>query len=430
LFGTPGAAALYCVAGLLVALPESAWTTGRLGRAMVRGEGAFLLGMAVLQAWPGRGSWQGATSGGGAGSLTSMVRQMAQTPQPGWLSSWLSAFGQFDATHGWAVNLFIVIVLGALGLALLVADRRLLPATMVATVVICLADWVLVQDLGFLGGVGTDPNSMVPMALFVVAGCLGMLSTPELAAPRRSVVPASVATVAGTDDEASGRPWWDRLAPLYLARALAAVAAAAVVLVGAVPMVAAAADPHADPILAEAVDGTPDVVNVPAPGFDLLDQSGRPVSLASLRGRTIALTFLDPVCTSDCPVIAQEFRAADALLGIDSRRVVFAAIVANPVYRAVDFTDAFDRQEGLDRMPNWLFLTGSVDALQTVWDAYGVEAEVEPAGAMVDHSELAYLIDGRGRTREVLSADPGDGDAANSSFSVYLANALEHVLGT
>ena len=28
---------------------------------------------------------------------------------------------------------------------------------------LCLADWVLVEDLGFLGGVGTDPNTMVPI---------------------------------------------------------------------------------------------------------------------------------------------------------------------------------------------------------------------------------------------------------------------------
>ena len=46
-----------------------------------------------------------------------MVQQMAQTPQPSFLSSWLAAFGRFDAAHGWAVNLFAVIALAASGLA-------------------------------------------------------------------------------------------------------------------------------------------------------------------------------------------------------------------------------------------------------------------------------------------------------------------------
>src|SRR5262245_11867030 len=34
-----------------------------------------------------------------------------------------------------------------------------------------------------------------------------------------------------------------------------------------------------------------------APGFTLTDQSGRPVSLASFRGRTVVLTFMDSHCT-------------------------------------------------------------------------------------------------------------------------------------
>jgi hypothetical protein len=47
---------IYAVAGALIALPERAWRTRRLGQLMTAGAGLFLLGMAVLQAWPGRGS--------------------------------------------------------------------------------------------------------------------------------------------------------------------------------------------------------------------------------------------------------------------------------------------------------------------------------------------------------------------------------------
>ncbi|MGA2520922.1 MAG: SCO family protein [Acidimicrobiales bacterium] len=424
LFGTPGAALLYCVAGALVALPESAWTGPRLGRIMARCTGAFLLGMALLEAWPGRGSWQGSSPRAPTGTLTTMVRQMAQTSQPGPLATLLRAFGRFDAAHGFAVNLVVVVVLAGTGVAFCVADRRvLLPAT-VAVVVLCAADWVLVQDLGFFGGVGTDPNSMVPTIVLVTAAYLAFAR----AGARAVVVEPTVAEPAVAAVAGGGRPWWDRLTPGYLNRLAAGTAAMGIVLVGAIPMAAASVNPHADPILAEAVDGTPDITNVAAPAFDLVDQRGRPVSLSSLRGRTIALTFLDPVCTSDCPVIAQAFHAADTLLGADARKVVFAAVVANPIYRAVSFTDAFDRQEGLERVPNWLFLTGSLPSLQAVWARYGVEVDVSGGGAMVDHSDLAYLIDADGHTREVLSADPGDGTAAHSSFSVYLANALEHVI--
>src|SRR5271166_2064295 len=59
LFGAPGAVLLYCAAGVLIALPERAYATPRLGRIVLGIGGAFLIGMALLQAWPGRGYWQG-----------------------------------------------------------------------------------------------------------------------------------------------------------------------------------------------------------------------------------------------------------------------------------------------------------------------------------------------------------------------------------
>jgi cytochrome oxidase Cu insertion factor (SCO1/SenC/PrrC family) len=81
-------------------------------------------------------------------------------------------------------------------------------------------------------------------------------------------------------------------------------------------------------------------------------------------------------------------------------------------------------------MRNWLFLTGSLSALRAVWEHYGIAVQIGPAGAMAAHSDLAYLIDARGYTREVLSTEPGNGSASSSSFSVYLAAALDRVAHT
>jgi hypothetical protein len=76
LSGAPGAALLYAVAGALLALPARNWRTPRLGRALLGGLGAFLIGMAILQAWPGRGFWQG-TSAGQPGTLAGLVQTLA-----------------------------------------------------------------------------------------------------------------------------------------------------------------------------------------------------------------------------------------------------------------------------------------------------------------------------------------------------------------
>ena len=81
------------------------------------------------------------------------------------LAGWVSSFASFTAAHGFAVNLSAVIALTAIGAGLLTAGGgrpALLRLTVIALVVLCLADWVLVEDLGFFGGLGTDPNSMIP----------------------------------------------------------------------------------------------------------------------------------------------------------------------------------------------------------------------------------------------------------------------------
>ena len=427
LFGAPGAALLYVVAGGLVALPERAWTTRRLGRAVIGSIGAFLLVMAAMQAWPGRGFWQG-TVGGRPGTLAGMVHQMATTPQPSWMASIVSSFGSFVGTNGFAVNLFAVIVLAAIGAAF-VSGRMLYPA-LVALMAFGLADWLLVEDLGVWGGTGTDPNSMIPLVLLAVGGYLAVTRVPaEVAeATEAAPEPAPAPTPAPAEPTGHSRRWWEWVDPGYAGRMAAALGALFVVSVGTAPMVAAVTDSRADPALAESVDGPPVVTDGPAPAFHLVDQAGRPVSLADLRGYTVALTFLDPVCTTDCPVIAQEFRVADQMLGPSADRVRFVAIATNPDYHSVGVLAAFDRKEGLDAQSNWLFMTGTETVLHTVWDEFGVAADVAPAGGMVAHSDVTYVIDGSGSTRRVLDSDPGAGDADHTSFSSLLASELTQVM--
>jgi cytochrome oxidase Cu insertion factor (SCO1/SenC/PrrC family) len=424
LFGAPGAVLIYCVAGVLVALPDRRWATPRTGRIVLAASGVFFIAMAVLQAWPGRGYWQGrlsATNHGG--TLAGMVAQMARTPQPGFLASWVSSFGRFDSAHGWAVNLVVVIFVGGIGVALCTGRRRVVLPAVIAAVVFCLADWVLVEDLGFLGGNGTDPNSMVPTALVLVAGYVAMVRLPV---PIIETAPAEAPSSAPAAAP-ERRGWWEWVTPGYLLRMFAALGAVVVVLVGTAPMTLAATNPNADPIISQALNGTPNIVDTPAPPFSLTNQRGAPVSLSSLRGHTIALTFLDPVCTSDCPLIAQEFRQADERLGSLSAKVDFVAIVANPIYRSISFTNAFDRQEGLAHMGNWLYLTGSLSQLRRVWNSYGVLVETSGAGAMVAHSDLAFVIDGRGHERAEMEDDPGAGGPQSSSFSSLLLARISAV---
>src|SRR5664280_2153510 len=133
LFGSPGAVLSYVVAGTLLALRDNSWETTKLGKGLLRGIGLFFIGMGILQAWPGRGFWSGqADPTATPGTLAVMVRQMAQISQPPLLSSWVRSFGSFDASHGWAVNLFAVLFLVGIGTSFVSGNRRLLRVGIVA----------------------------------------------------------------------------------------------------------------------------------------------------------------------------------------------------------------------------------------------------------------------------------------------------------
>jgi len=424
LFGAPGAVLLYSVAGLLIALPERAWRTRRPGRLTLGGLGLFLVGMAVLQAWPGRGFWQG-TSHGQPGSLTAMVQAMASTPQPGVLSSWVNAFAVFDARHGFAVNLFVVAALALTGAAFLSGRPRLIRPVLIGFSVLCVADWVLIEDFGFFGGLGTDPNSMLPMILLATGGYLALAGVPAVAAePDLAAEPAA--------------RWRDRVRLAAAPRSLAAASfssvvsagAVAMIVIGAAPMAAAQASPVADTILAQAIDGSSAALSYRAPGFSLTDQNGRTVTLPSLRGKVVLLTFLDPVCSTDCPLIGAEFRQASQLLATDARQIELVAVNYNPLYTQVSYLKAYDREVGLGGVPNWRYLTGSRTELQAVWHSYGLPVQILPAGSMIGHGDYVFAIDQNGQVRREFDFDPGPGTASTrSSFAAELADTARQLLG-
>ena len=187
----------------------------------------------------------------------------------------------------------------------------------------------------------------------------------------------------------------------------------------------------ADAILAQSIDGSSDPVNFPAPAFSLTDQHSQIVTLASLRGKVVLLTFLDDTCSVDCPLIAQEFRQAGQLLGAEGARVELVAINYNPLNTQVSYIQAFDRQEGMDGVQDWLYLTGTLAQLQQIWRQYAIAPpEILPAGAMIAHGDYAFVIDQAGHIREELDFDSGPGTQATmSSFAAELTDAAQQLLG-
>jgi cytochrome oxidase Cu insertion factor (SCO1/SenC/PrrC family) len=140
-----------------------------------------------------------------------------------------------------------------------------------------------------------------------------------------------------------------------------------------------------------------------APDFTLTDESGKKISLAALRGRSVLLTFIDPFCRDFCP------REASVLTEAASQLEPAPVIVSVSVDPWADTAKNFT----LDRIhwrldANWHWATGSWNELAKVWKPYGVGVQVtrkKIAGVSVryiTHTGAAYLIDPHGFERALF----------------------------
>ena len=162
----------------------------------------------------------------------------------------------------------------------------------------------------------------------------------------------------------------------------------------------------------------------PSPQFSLTNHVGQPVSLDSLQGRVVVLTFLYTYCPDVCPIITTQLRDVQQELADDSSRVEFVAISVDPERDTVEAA-----QEYLDRWKlanEWQYLVGDRETLAPVWQSYFVDPYAEdpggetptpePRGAvdalsaaiaeryLVIHSAPVFLIDSEGRRRVVFTS--------------------------
>lgn len=133
-----------------------------------------------------------------------------------------------------------------------------------------------------------------------------------------------------------------------------------------------------------------------APGFALTDAQGHPISLGRFHRRPVILTFIDPLCTTFCPI---EARVLDKLLA----RLPAAqrpAIVAVSVNRLGDDAKAYRHDARAWKLTGaWHWAVGSQPALQRVWKNYGIGVSVNAKTKDVTHTEAAYLVDRSGYQR-------------------------------
>lgn len=143
----------------------------------------------------------------------------------------------------------------------------------------------------------------------------------------------------------------------------------------------------------------------PAPAIRLVDQNGRPVSLAAFHGKPVIVTFIDPLCRNLCPLAAHVLNTLDRELPPAQRIPIIAVSVDIYADSRADLLQDYKRWL---LVPQWHWAVGTPAELASVWHDYGVEVAVQTkhiAGTtvhFVSHYEVAYIVDPRRYVRELF----------------------------
>jgi len=142
-----------------------------------------------------------------------------------------------------------------------------------------------------------------------------------------------------------------------------------------------------------------------APAFRLQDAKGNSFSLASLRGRPVIVTFIDPLCRDYCPTEAKHLNDVANAFPADAKPAIVAVSV-NVYGNAPRVLEQDVRKWQL--VPQWRWGIGSSGQLSRVWGAYNIQVLVSSkkiAGIdvhQIGHTEAAYVIDAKGYQRALF----------------------------
>lgn len=138
--------------------------------------------------------------------------------------------------------------------------------------------------------------------------------------------------------------------------------------------------------------------------YRLTDTAGRSVTLASLRGSPVVVSFIYTSCYHTCPLVteylAEVVDTARKALGESSFRVVtigFDSANDNPVRM-----QQFARERGVGD-PQWLFLSGDAGTVQALTRDLGFSYVASARG--FDHMTQATVLDKEGRVYRQVYGD-------------------------
>lgn len=132
------------------------------------------------------------------------------------------------------------------------------------------------------------------------------------------------------------------------------------------------------------------------PPFQLVDQKGRPFSLAELRGRVVLATGIYAMCATSCPEILRETKMLlDSLPAQARERIAVVALSLNPEEDTADLMDRVTTAYGFS-YPAFRYVNGESGAMHDLLTGLGFARVKNPRTGVIDHANLFLLIDARG----------------------------------
>jgi len=143
------------------------------------------------------------------------------------------------------------------------------------------------------------------------------------------------------------------------------------------------------------------------PDVALVDQDGRPLRLADLRGKAVAVTFIFTRCPMPefCPLVMTKFAAAQALLTKDpglAARTRLLTISFDPAHDTPDVLRAYGKpfQKTSPPFTQWRLATGKDEAIRALGGALGLDY-AEDVGSFT-HNLRTAVLDPEGKVRRLF----------------------------
>jgi protein SCO1/2 len=142
-----------------------------------------------------------------------------------------------------------------------------------------------------------------------------------------------------------------------------------------------------------------------APEFTLTSQDGKTVRMADFKGKVLLVSFVFTTCNGSCPATTHRMeKVQTALKGqglLKNGKVHLLSITLDPTRDKPEVLRRYMQLYDADPA-GWTFLTGSKEKVAKVIAVWGMWARPADNGQL-DHPSRIFLVDQRGRIREIYN---------------------------